>query len=467
MNAAEVTRPARRILGSLVAKRRVARHPGRYEILRSLRRAQWLSPTELAKVQEDRIRRLVAHAYTNVPYYRQVMVERGIQPSDIRSKADLVALPLLTKAIIRNRYADLRAIGGVSRPGLVSENHTGGSTGVPLDFLQDENYRDWGMMELQRDFEMCGYRLGDPIAFLWGSDYDARPHKTMRGRLRNWATNTLYLDAFDATEQDYVRYGRRLAAFRPALLVGYVSSLVVLARVIRAHRLEGVRPRAIQSSAETLTPPQRELIEATFRCRVFDRYGCREVGNIAHECDHHSGLHALEDNNVVEVLLEGRAAKAGEAGDLIVTNLHNYAMPLIRYVIGDMAVPLDQRCSCGRGLPLLREVTGRRADVIRTPSGRILHGEFFTHLFYKTTGVREFQVVQRTPVRLNISIVPDPTFDHTALTFLESVIHEYGDPAFDVQFTLTDAIPRSASGKFRFTLSDVAFELEGERSARP
>lgn len=459
-------RQARRQIAVMETNRRVLRYQSGWQNLRALREQQWLPYNRLMALQSARLQRLIAHAYANVPYYREVMNERGLYPGDIRSKADLERLPILTKEIIRARLADLRATGGVDRPHLTRENHTGGSTGTPLTFYQDEAYRTWAMMDLDRDFEMCGYRHGDPIAFLWGSDYDNRPRRTLLGKLKDWLANTMWLDAFDAVEEDYVTYAHALAAFRPTLLVGYVSSLVVLARVIRAYHLPRIRIGSIQSSAETLTPPQRDLLEETFQCRVFDRYGCREVANIAHECDAHRGLHALEDNNLVEVVVNGRPAVAGENGELVVTNLHNYAMPFIRYANGDMAIPSDERCPCSRGFPLLKAVTGRRADIIRTPSGRILHGEFFTHLFYKTEGVSEFQVAQRTLTRLEISIVPEPTFDRASLEFLETMIHEHGDSAFEVTFNLTDSITRSSSGKFRFTLSDLPFELTAERSSR-
>ncbi len=455
-----LTSSTRHLVATRIWEIRLRRRPRARAALGALRAQQWWSPEKLASLQSRRLQTLIEHAYANVPYYRRVMSERGVRPAHIRSAADLPLLPLLTKDVIRDNLGELRAERGVDRPHLIQANHTGGSTGTPLDFYQDQAYRDWGSMELIRNYEMCGYRLGDPIAFVWGSDYDARTHATVRGRLRNALDNTLYLDAFDSSERDFVNWAKQLAAFRPRLLVGYATSLALLARVVETYGLPSVRPGAIQSSAEVLTEAQRSLLQRTFHCEVFDRYGCREVGNIAHECNAHAGLHVLTDNNALELLHEGRAALPSETADIVVTNLHNRAMPFIRYVNGDLAVATDERCTCGRGLALIRAVVGRSADIIVAPSGKLLHGEFFSHLFYKVPTVKEFQVVQRTPTLLEVNLVPGPEFDQSeTLTFLRRVIQQYGDPAFDVQFVLADSIRRSASGKFRFTISEVPVQI--------
>jgi phenylacetate-CoA ligase len=455
-----VLRATRRLLARGVAARRYRKSPGEYAALQRLRAQQWLTTAELEGIQRVKLERLVQHAYAHVPYYRQVMHDRGIRPEHVRSATDLTLLPLLTKSIIREHLLELRAERGIDQPQLVRENHTGGSTGVPLSFYQDAAYSTWAGADLLRNYEMCGYCTGDPIAYLWGSDYDAQLHRTLSGKIRDALNNRVFLDAFDSTEADFVKYARLLATVRPKLLVGYVSSLVLLARVVEAHGVRGVRPAAIQSSAEVLTPAQRQLLEETFGCRVFDRYGCREVGNIAHECDRHGGLHILADNNLVELARDGCRVEPGEDGDLIVTNLNNLAMPFIRYDIGDSGRASAEACACGRGLPLLAAVTGRSADIIVAPSGKLLHGEFFTHLFYKIPSVSEFQVVQRTPTRLDVNLVPGPGFDQgQVVALLTTLIRDHADPRFAAEFFVLDRIPRSASGKLRFTMSDVPLTL--------
>jgi len=159
-------------------------------------------------------------------------------------------------------------------------------------------------------------------------------------------------------------------------------------------------------------------------------------------------------------LRDGQPVAAGSVGMITVTNLHNYAMPLIRYQMGDMGRPTDRQPTCGRGLPLMDVVEGRSADVITTPSGNLLHGEFFTHLFYKLPGVRQFHVIQETRENLTIKIEPMQTFQREeASRFLEETIHQHGDPAFKITLEVVDKIPVASSGKFRFTMSRVPVEV--------
>jgi phenylacetate-CoA ligase len=312
---------------------------------------------------------------------------------------------------------------------------------------------------------MAGYRLGLRWAFLWGSDYDASAHKGRIGRLKDRIIyNTLWINTFDLTVETLLQAAEKLVLWQPSVLVAYVSSATMLARLVRTKGIEGIRPAAIQTSAEVLTDDARELLESTFRCPVFDRYGCREVGNIAHECDAHQGLHILGENNLVELLdLNGFNVEPNQPGRIIVTNLNNYAMPFIRYEVGDMGVASQKACTCGRSLPLMDSIVGRTSDVITSPSGRLLHGEFFTHLFYKLDGIHQFRVVQETRRNLHVQIVPGPGFDQEgSLRYLEDTILRQGDRAFVVRFELCDRLPPSPSGKFRFTISHVPLTLEQE-----
>lgn len=433
---------------------RASRFPAREAAFQSLMRSQWLSADALRDQQWRDLQALLAHAWANVPYYREVFDRLGARPEDIRGEADLARLPLLTKTIIqeqgdRLKARDLGAIPGVYR------NHTGGSTGTPLSFWQDANYFAWGMAELDRNFRMTGYRPGWRQAFLWGSDYDSRAHVGFKGRLHDLILNLRWYNTFAIRASDVRRIADELVRFRPHLLVGYVSSLTMLATLIREQGLQAPRPRAIQTSAEVLTPDARTLLEDVFQSRCFDRYGCREVGNVAHECDAHDGLHLLVESSVVEFV-----PSADDPGtrQIVVTNVRNHAMPFIRYATGDTGTPLGGAapCACGRGLPRMRNLNGRVSDVIVAPGGRFIHGEFFTHLFYGAEGVRQFQVEQVTVPELVVRVAASSTDAFAAIRDkVQPLILEHGDPAFLVRWEQVDHIPPAASGKYRFTLSRV------------
>jgi len=433
----------------------------RQEILRLIR----LPAEELDRVVWNRLKSLLYYAYTNIPYYREAFNRQGTTPEDIRSWDDFAALvPILTKQDIQDNLErltapDLAALGG-------RVNHTGGSTGEPLTFYQDDNYRAHSSAGFAVLNDLFGMRHGDRTAWFWGSDYDSRKHETLRGRIRDrFFNNALFFNTFDLDRKRAIAALHRLRKWKPDFILGYVSSLTMMARIAQEEGITLPPVRGVQTTAEQLTAPQRKLLQDVFGGPVFNRYGSREVGAIAMDCAYHRGLHIITPNNIVEVVdEEGHPAPPGQVGRIVVTNLHNRAMPFIRYEIGDLGVLSAERCPCGRGLPLLKEVTGRISDVIIAPNGKLLHGEFFTHLFYKVQGVRQFQVIQETLTDLRIRIVPqDEQTDLTEIeAFIRQVVAEHGDPAFRLHFEVMDHIPVSPSGKYRFVQSRL-WEHEDER----
>jgi len=426
-----------------------------------LEESQWWTKEKIEELQMMRLEKLLNHAYKNVPYYQKRFEEVGLLPKDIQSPADLSRLPVLSKSDIQENLSNMIACNVDIQK--LKENHTGGSTGIPLTFYQDANFLAWGNADLLRNYRMTSYELGTRWAFLWGSDYDSRVHKGWFGRVKDQVIfNTIWINSFDLTTETLIEAAKQLHRWNPEILVAYVSSVTLLAKLIKENNIKGILPRAIQTSAEVLTQGDRELIRDVFGCEAFDRYGCREVGNIAHECDAHEGLHILSENNLVGLVnANDQPVGTGEIGRIIVTNLNNFAMPFIRYEIGDMGIGAERICSCGRGLPLLDSVIGRQTDIITSPSGKLLHGEFFTHLFYGLDGIKQFRVVQETRDDLYVFIVPGQDFEkQNAFKLLEDTIHQYGDEAFRIHFEILDKISPAASGKYRFTISKVPVSFD-------
>lgn len=423
---------------------------GRARCIRELEKTQWLDRAAIAALQRERLRCLLDHAYERVPFYRQRLRELSYSPGAPLDIDLFRRLPIVTKEHMQEHLSLLMAQGVAGR-----ENHTGGSIGRPLTFYQDRTYWNYNLADKIRTYRMCGYEIGEPVVFLWGSDLDSRQHNSFAGRLFDRvARNLVWINTFRMGEHDMPTYADVMARFQPALIVGYAISLWDFARRMKEWGRSDISPRAIQSSAEVLTPDMRAEIEEAFHCPVFDRYGGREVGIVAHECSAHSGLHILAENQYVEFLDdEGREVQPGKEANIVVTNLSNYAMPFIRYRTDDVGIASERTaCPCGRGLPLMEVVQGRRFDIIRSPSGKHLHGQFFTSLFFRVQGVRQFQVVQEDERNLTVRIVPAPGFDESALTVLERGILDMGDAAFNVRFEMCDRIPETASGKRRFII---------------
>ena len=225
----------------------------------------------------------------------------------------------------------------------------------------------------------------------------------MRQRLRN----QVWLDAYAMTPAAMREYVDVINRYRPKRILGYAGSLFELARFIEREHLTVHSPVGIMSSAETLQPIKRETIERVFRAPVFDRYGSREAAACASECNGHKGLHVAVPTHYLEILgPDGCRVSPGETGEIVVTCLTMYAMPLIRYRIGDLAAWAKNPCPCGRSWPLLSEVSGRVCDSFALPGGGTIMGSFFVRPFYGMDWVHRFQIVQESLDYLRVLIVP-------------------------------------------------------------
>jgi phenylacetate-CoA ligase len=421
---------------------------------RELEKTQWLTPRELVEYQGSKLSAILQHAYQNVPFYRRRFEALGLTPGDIRSPSDLEKIPPLTKQDLSHNLTDLVATQFSSRQ--LHRNSTGGSTGEPTVFYNDQNDLDYRSAVVMRNYRWAGLELGQVHVLLWGSAFDLSISASLMGRLTNWLQNRHVLPAFEMSEAGLANFVKEILRLQPRLLTGYASALELLGRfILESHK--GFHPpglQAIVSSAETLYPHQREGIENAFGCRVFDRYGSREVGAIAHECERHR-MHINTENLYIEVLQGGKPAPVGEYGELAITTLNNYGFPFIRYLIGDAGQLTDELCRCKRGLPLLNQLLGRVHDILVTPDGRFLPGEFFPHLFKEIPGVQGFQVIQKARDRLTIRILASPDYLPSSTDYLNQKTRQVMGENITITFEFVDELPLLPSGKLRFTISEV------------
>ncbi|MCW5567182.1 MAG: phenylacetate--CoA ligase family protein, partial [Dokdonella sp.] len=269
------------------------------------------------------------------------------------------------------------------------------------------------------------------------------------------AFNRHMLNAFLMSADNLPEYAAAIERSRPEIIVGYVGPLVRLAEWLRAQGRKPHRPHAVLGAAEALHAPQRALLEEVFGAPVYDTYGCREFMLIASECAHREGLHTTADHLHVELAnLQARHA-GGESGDVIVTDLHNFGMPLLRYANGDMATPSRRTCACGRGLPLLERIDGRRLDTLRTPAGHLLPGEYIVYAFLDVLSVKRYQVVQRESDALDIRLVPGDGFGEATLEQIRRLLENVIGESMKLRFHVVDDIPASASGKYRVAICEL------------
>ena len=425
---------------------------------RELEKTQWLSRDEVLQLQWGKLRRLLAHAYANVPFYRRRFETARVTPADIRTPADMERIPPLTKQDLRQHLDELIATN--ANRSQLRRNATGGSTGEPTVFFNDQLDLDYGSAVVLRNYRWVGLEPGETHVMLWGSAFDLSLFASAKGRLTNWVLNRHILSAFELTEPSLLHYIDVVHRLRPRVITGYASVLELLACYIvqSGVSFQPQELRAVLSTAETLRPDQRALMERAFGCPIFNRYGSREVGCVAHECEHR-GLHINAENLYVEVVQDGHPVPTGEFGELAVTTLNNYGFPFIRYLIGDAGRLLDEPCPCGRGLPVLGGLLGRVHDILVTPDGRFLPGEFFPHLFKDVVGVERFQVIQRELGRLLIRILPNDAYRPSDTDFVLEKTRQVVGEQMQVEVEFVDELPTLPSGKMRFTVSEIGIEF--------
>jgi phenylacetate-CoA ligase len=306
-----------------------------------------------------------------------------------------------------------------------------------------------------RGYGWAGSRMGRRTMHLWaGTVGSPGVVKRWKDRVYDAAFARRMLDSFHMTETNMASYADAIDAYRPEVIVAYVGPLVRLAEWLLATGRTVARPASIIGAAEALHPFQRALIERAFGAPVYNTYGCREFMLIASECERRDGLHVNVDHLLVETLVDGKPVTTG-SGEVVVTDLFNRGMPFIRYVNGDMATHASHRCTCGRGLPTLASVDGRKLDAIRTPAGHVLPGEFFPHMLKDVPGLARFQLVQRRLDRLDLSIVRDDAFDDASLDYIRREVAKVLGDSAELHCHFVDDIPLTRSGKLRVTVSEL------------
>ncbi len=412
--------------------------------------SQWLPPERLEALQWRKLQALLRHCWDEVPYYRRAWSEAGIgSVEDIRGPQDFERLPILRKQDVRTHFDDLKAR---SLRGRLLYKTTGGSTGEPLTIGYTRESYERRVAAMFRGYAWAGAAAGTRALYLWGV-----PGQSWRERLHHAAFNRRMLDIFPMSEHNMARYADAIDAHRPEAIVGYASSIVRLAQWLLEHGRRVHAPASVLCAAEPLHQHQRDLIARVFGCPVFNTYGCREFMLIASECEH-GGMHVNADHLRVEL---GRA-HAGTMTqhdrtvrtrqEVLVTDLHNYGMPLVRYANGDLATPRAGRCECGRGLPMLAHVDGRTMDALRSPGGHYV-GEYLEHLLFGTPGVRRFQAEQSRLDEIEVRIVRSRGFEEASVERVRERMHAaYGDN-LHLRVVYQDDIPLTPSGKLRVAVS--------------
>ncbi len=418
-----------------------------------LNESQWWSADEITALQFKRLQALLSHAYQNIPYYSQKFKEARLELGDIKTLDDLPKLPILTKQDVRENLSDLVAK-NFPRSNMIPYS-TGGSTGEPLQFYVTEESKQRGGAASARANSWYGYELGDKVAYLWASPRDLSAHKGkgLANKISLLVFRRIYLDAFDMSEKKMEEFARKLGQFKPKAIIAYASAAYLFAKYLRYKGIKNIKPRAVITQAEKLLPQQRQLIEEVFDCEVFDFYGSREVSAMASECPQHKGYHISAENVVLEFVKDNKTVSPGETGKILITDLHNYAMPFIRYENGDLGVPSGEKCSCGRGLPLMHSVEGRITDTL-VIGNKFISSPSLT-LIFKDLPIKQYQLVQETKNELTIKIVKADKYTDEHTEQILKLMQTYVGSNVKLNLRFASQIPPTKSGKYRFIISKV------------
>jgi phenylacetate-CoA ligase len=331
-----------------------------------------------------------------------------------------------------------------------------------MKFFIDNNWNAWNMAAAYRQWSWAGYNIGDKMVYLWSAPQDISDQERLKTKILNKINRTMFLDAHKLSEQTLEEYIAILRSFQPKIINAYASAIYVIAQYMEKKGITDIHPKAVLTSCETLFPYQRKIIEQTFGCKVYDYYSGRDTTFHAGECAEHTGYHMAIENAIVEFIKNNEPVSTGEIGKMIITDLENYAMPFIRYEIGDLGQLSNEKCSCGRTLPLLKEIAGRIRDVIVTKEGKYLTGAFISTLFYDnkglTKGIQQYQFIQKTKDHAILKIVKGEDFSEVELNkIIQKINEQCGDMRIEIEFV--DMILPTRSGKYRPIRSEVEMNI--------
>ena len=419
--------------------------------LAELLQHQSLAPEALRELQWDRASRLLRWADEATSFYRGFYAEHGIAVADVRGWEDWAALPVLDRTVVKEHAAGFPT--PEARPRNVRAAKTGGSTGEPLRTLQDARVPSLALA--WRMYSWWGVQPWDDLARVgrWGfGRLDA-----LKNDLLWWPSRQSYLDAGLMSPATMRAFSQRITDTRPALLEGYVGSMLEFADFLEAEGLRLPPLTAVATTAAPLTTTSRRRLEAFFQAPVYDEYRGSEFGWLAGECRERNGLHSFADVRLVEVVdADGRLLPPGEVGDLVVTDLTNRVFPLIRYRVGDRGSLVEAPCACGVTLPLISQPEGRTTDVLRLPSGRSMGHRLMAMFSTHPDSVRLFQIHQRADASIVVRVVLGPGADsrrhvEEAVEGLRRRI-EHEVP---VTTEYVDRLPFTG-GKVKYVISDLA-----------
>lgn len=424
-----------------------------YYLARAKRRLYW-DRDKLRRYQEKRLGAVVRYAYDYVPFYHEKFRSAGVKPDDVKCLDDLSKLPLVKKSELR-QVPPRQRVSAKFDVDRLKAIRTSGSTGEPFTTYVCGRENDWRKAIYMRANISCGQQPRDRWVVITAPHHF---HDTTGIQRRLGLYAQTCVSVFSSADEQI----RLISKLRPDVLDGYSGALLLLAKELDRRKLESIRPRMVFGSADLMDADSRQFMERVYGASFLDQFGCAEIDRSAWQCPEKVGYHMDLDSVVTEFVDEGGdEVSAGERGDVVYTSLFNFAMPFIRYSVGDVGVPSSEECPCGRTLPLMGVVEGRRDSFLVLPDDRLLSpmvlrnalSEFFEKIV-------QYRVVQKRVDLLEIYVkkraeVADDAGFASELVAQVKLVAGFGDDV-EVDVKLVDDMPLSKTGKLMAIVSELS-----------
>lgn len=426
-----------------------------FKLVRQFEETQWLVGQDSYDRQWKQLKEMLSYAYDNIPYYRKAFASHNVCPSDIRSKDDLLKLPVLSRDDVKSNAEKLR---NPSILGRTYTRQTSGSSGSPLHLSKDRECITAMDAVMFRNYGWYGIQMGQKEGRFWGSPLTAKG--AAKVKLKDGLMNRVRFSPFDISDSACQAFIRKLRRFVPDYIYGYAQTIVRFSEFVVRHDIDlsDLPIRVVIVTGEMINDGQIALVEQAFKCLVSNEYGCTEVGIIGMTCPD-KRMHVMSDNLLVEFVKDGRHAQPGEAGEIVVTELYGKLMPLIRYRVGDIGYFDDGLCTCGRGLPLLGGIVGRNDEFIICPDGRQIDPIIFEYILTEIPPrygkVRQFRITQEPGWILNVEIVYEGALIDDMVAVVQRKLQTAVGAEFRIAFRSTESLQAEASGKLRCFVSKV------------
>ncbi len=418
--------------------------------LKEIERVSQLPRDEIVTYQKGELEKLLLHASEHVPYYHRVLPEAGVISNGKVHLENFSEIPVLTKDIIRKEGANLYSDDRVRRR--YYHNTSGGSTGEPVAFIQDKEYNEWNIATKLFYNKMLGKELGDCEYKIWGSERDIFSGTIgFQNKLINLVYNRHFFNSYLITDAKLRELVVRWNEIKPRYVWSYVDSAFELAKFVAKTGCHLCPPERIIVTTGVLTEDTRTFIEKELDTKVYNQYGSREVGPIACECPKQSGLHAFDFFQFIELT---NLDPMGH-GNVTITNLRNYSMPLIRYEIEDTAKISGQLCPCGMQLSLIDSISGRTFNHFLLEDGTRVHGQYFVALFFFKDWVKKFQIIQQSYDKILCRVVTKDCINESDIEDIKSKIRLVMGSNCEIEFDFVDEILPAKSGKYIYTICEV------------